>query len=537
MTTSTKSISDSQLLTLPSELLEHVVVALAIIHPTSIAELSKTCQKLHSLIYNPDDSHLWREILLTTFDDPRAAIHQSELLRGVKNSFDWCKEFQNRIHIAGLSARRFCSKSGTHGWDVSQSTEIILRTLLSTIETTHPIAVGAGVSYHSESYSSTSSTSFIDYPTWPPLFIVLSQFDRGINGDGYTMHDLPNSHGYGTLNTSWLDEILRYGLSATLTSKLVDNPSVLGLSKTETLVVGQERDKLAEDQLLFKLISLTGFIPIKRPQLESTPETHVTGHTPDLISADTEVAHQDVSPFATGDVLLTTSLTPPNQSQDIEKQYASSRLKARRVVYNMRYLKSDRYWGPFMRPNSQGYTRPPESSSRGLLRTDDDDTGLGSPNNDDEEVREFDSLSVEVDTDTDSDVDESAVIDDVVFDLFGGHAGPSESAPKQLPAPENLIPDWNWIASARIVVENNLHELFQRSPTEEASNTEMLNRQLLLRLGKALKKTAGLRMGGAPGYWANASAETVVDGGRRGKKSSKGELDGWDWAGVEGVWR
>lgn len=57
---------------LPSELVEDVLVSCAANrHPVSIAALAQTCRQFRTLIYDTADSHLWRSLFLTTFDDPR----------------------------------------------------------------------------------------------------------------------------------------------------------------------------------------------------------------------------------------------------------------------------------------------------------------------------------------------------------------------------------------------------------------------------------------------------------------------------------
>ena len=75
----------THLLALPSEILEIVVVSCASEHPQSIAALALTCRRLRTLIYDTTDSHLWRNLFLTTFDDPR--LSQSDALGKRRSSF------------------------------------------------------------------------------------------------------------------------------------------------------------------------------------------------------------------------------------------------------------------------------------------------------------------------------------------------------------------------------------------------------------------------------------------------------------------
>lgn len=62
------------LLTIPVEIIEYILTLLAADgEPSAIAALAATCHLLHNMVYGPPDSHLWRGIYLTTFDDPRPA--------------------------------------------------------------------------------------------------------------------------------------------------------------------------------------------------------------------------------------------------------------------------------------------------------------------------------------------------------------------------------------------------------------------------------------------------------------------------------
>jgi len=62
------------LLTIPMEIIEYILTLLAADgEPLAIAALATTCRLLYKMVYESSDSHLWREIFLTTFDDPRPA--------------------------------------------------------------------------------------------------------------------------------------------------------------------------------------------------------------------------------------------------------------------------------------------------------------------------------------------------------------------------------------------------------------------------------------------------------------------------------
>jgi len=60
------------LLTIPVEIMEYILTLLAADgEPHAIAALAAACSLLYNMVYKSPDSHLWREVFLTTFDDPR----------------------------------------------------------------------------------------------------------------------------------------------------------------------------------------------------------------------------------------------------------------------------------------------------------------------------------------------------------------------------------------------------------------------------------------------------------------------------------
>ncbi|OBZ73030.1 hypothetical protein A0H81_07264 [Grifola frondosa] len=86
---------------LPTEVSENILVcAAADGYPTTISAVGQTCRQLRELIYNPSDTHLWREVFLTTFDDPR----DCQFLKF--DHFDWGAEFRIRIW-----AKTICSET------------------------------------------------------------------------------------------------------------------------------------------------------------------------------------------------------------------------------------------------------------------------------------------------------------------------------------------------------------------------------------------------------------------------------------------
>src|SRR6202044_3260605 len=73
--------------------------------PSTLAAITQTCKSLYSLVYNPTDHHLWREIFLAVFDDPRPALMHLTALHGEQPAFDWEEEFKSRMRAAQVAHR------------------------------------------------------------------------------------------------------------------------------------------------------------------------------------------------------------------------------------------------------------------------------------------------------------------------------------------------------------------------------------------------------------------------------------------------
>ncbi|TFK57552.1 hypothetical protein OE88DRAFT_1651340 [Heliocybe sulcata] len=85
---------------MPPEVTEHT---LAFCHPRDVAIFSKTCRGARDLIYRSPDQHLWRELLLAHFDDPRKAVAFRQSKDAI-SKYDWKDQLQRRI---GAESVRF----------------------------------------------------------------------------------------------------------------------------------------------------------------------------------------------------------------------------------------------------------------------------------------------------------------------------------------------------------------------------------------------------------------------------------------------
>ena len=90
----------ASIIALPAELIEHILILTALSgFPTAIAALARTCSAFAALIYHSPDHHLWREVFLATFDDPR------RLPTSLPDPFDWGAQYRARVWAAALLKR------------------------------------------------------------------------------------------------------------------------------------------------------------------------------------------------------------------------------------------------------------------------------------------------------------------------------------------------------------------------------------------------------------------------------------------------
>lgn len=172
------------------------------------------------------------------------------------------------------------------------------------------------------------------------------------------------------------------------------------------------------------------------------------------------------------------------------------RSNARRRVYNMRYPRAVRGWGPFL---------PYCEESPYVF----DDIG-----EQDEGVEEMDSDDGEQGS---GHGEEDGIVDVV------------ERASAAFKIPSHLLtPDWAFLASARIVIDANMRE----------NGWEGLD---------GISELDAVRIGRWPAERKvqESGNECMVGEGEKakmprrnmGRKPTASGIEGWDWAGVEGIWR
>jgi F-box-like len=545
----------SPIFTLPPELLQHIIVVVAA--PSTIAALTQTCKFFYSLVYNPTDHHLWRQIFLTVFDDPRPVLEHLTTLRGEQPPFVWEEEFKSRMRAAQVVHRSNHPPASSSSDVDMQST---LRTLLSILETSLPFAWTTTVAFGPLPTPTPSIPP--KYPTFPPLILLSSSFCNDSNKAQFSCV-------FESSSSLWLEELLRDGFPRVLTRRLLASPDLLGGDDITTggggdsseVSVEQEWKEWTESEearLFYKLVVHTGFIPV--PTQEAPPRTNAL----DDPASDDGNTYFTPSPTSSGSIDDLSPPTPPLPSSEIpprvgdpstDAQFASARRMARRTVYDLRFLKPERMFGPFL----------PSSSS--LLPLD----GLQKKTRVDGDGDDGDYVYPGIDSDGDN--TESLTDDEEDISLINliSPPNPSPPSPSHTPTPHTLKPDWSWLAAARITVEANLRDMLKLTSAIDASTTTSTSittssstaaagagGDTSLDVGNALRRLEGVRMGGAPGFWDGWGVGGGADGGGEGeggvgvdgKGKSKAvaeevveegmyeeRSDGWDWAGVAGIWK
>ncbi|KIM79242.1 hypothetical protein PILCRDRAFT_560526 [Piloderma croceum F 1598] len=558
--------SSPVIFTLPQELLQHIIIVSAFgAPPSTIAAITETCKFFYSLVYNSTDHHLWREIFLAIFDDPRPLLGYLTTLRGKQTAFDWEKEFKSRMRAAQvvyrsnhasyniyLNTQRPTTRSITFQMSLNRSSEMqsTLHTLLSVLETCLPFAWTTTVAFGP--LPSLGPEIPAKYPSFPPLIILLSSSICNASDKAQF------SRVFESTSAQWLEDVLRDGFPRVLTRKLLASPSLLEAPHGDDTMSGgvdsseasaeqelKEWTKSEEARLFYKLVAHTGFIPVRKPSrdVEASQTSGVGDDDPRNNQAsddgDTFFTPNSSTPASSVQITPLTPPAMPRGDASVDAQFASARRMARRTVYDLRFLKPERMFGPFlpsppdeMADKQDGPTQKKRHGSQA-----DSDDGSDDPDY--------------VYPGTDSDEDDTESVNDDGEDLFPliNLISPQDtgaaSADTRLPSPHTLIPDWIWLAGARIIVEANLRDMLRLTSAVDADLHD--SDPSLDDVANALRRMEGLRMGGAPGFWdgwtagsrvaVHANGEIDVKGKTKATEASEGSDQGWDWAGAAGTWK
>lgn len=482
------------MLQLPPELKEAIVIQTAAGgFPTGISCLARTCRDFRTLIYSPVDQRLWREIFLTTFDDPR------ELYFVDSSEFDWGHEFRRRVsaesffkshsvHTAVILSLLPVSSSFYHHKTTGVGMRMIsgkhearcleeLRTLLSVIKTTAPCDLKYGSSFTTNDRLGTQMPHRAQ-----PLVHTLNYIS--VNTPEFAVRT-DRTSAEPSRNISWLQGTLKQGLPLALVHKFA----------------GYERDsdwdKSPEAQALGELVCCTGLIPARE--------------LPEVFARDSHRVSASSS-----DEDINTPVRKSSLDMTADGQATRARYRAREIVYNLSYLTRRRHWGPYL-----PVFLPPDETSMSQYA----------------QASNVDSVSdVAVDnSETDSEVDPDFIPseDDILTPPETDNAAETEGMIQRrrrmraLPTPKQLVPDWTWLAAARIIVEANLREIKTTGVDEFITWNIWRERAWVLPEHDRKRKTG----------FSGQSEEGVGQESEPAKQDSEDEVPGWDWAGVEGFWR
>jgi len=359
----------------------------------------------------------------------------------------------------------------------------------------------------------------------PPLAVILA-----------TSLANPNEPG---LNSTWLSRILSStGFPPTVIGKFIADPFKAeseGLSE----MYRESWDHSENGMAFFKLMFYAGLHPSPKPEIS-------------------------------GYILRSKT----HDEQEI-KALAISKYR----VYNMRYLTARRHWGPFRLyadanfPAPTDIEPPPPTETRATAHIHHQHLSallIAEDLSEDEEDEDYElnsdaSSSAEIINEQTS----LALLEDFPLDGQDGHPGSSGMPPLFPDKPHLVLPDYRFLAYARVIAEDKLVELFRkitdRVPTfpglhdindfqralavslgVDPAEAGRMERTLLDDLGRKLPNSLRSldlsRMGSAPGFWKsgwgkNSFLSDLQEPDEVQEKSKEfDEVEGWDWAGIGGHW-
>ena len=236
-----------------------------------------------------------------------------------------------------------------------------------------------------------------------------------------------------------------------------------------------------EGQAMYRLLCATGWLP--RAQYASTAD----------VEALAAMGPRDVERW-----------------RDERVERVDARNNARRRVYNMRYPRAARGWGPFL-PYCEELPYAADELDEGDEEMDSSDGEWYDGEQGDEHG--------------DKEEDERGEEDG----LGGVEEGIVKRASAAFRIPSHLLtPDWAFLASVRIVVEANMRE----NGWEGLNGVSELD---AVRIGRWPPEREGQELG--DGYMTGEGEKVKVPRRDMGRKPTADSVEGWDWAGVEGLWR
>ncbi|KZT64676.1 hypothetical protein DAEQUDRAFT_769469 [Daedalea quercina L-15889] len=529
------SPSPASILALPAELTEHVLILTA--HagfPTAIAALARSCRPFAALVYHSPDAHLWREVFLSTFDDPRLSP---------SSPFDWGTAFRARIWAANFLNRGHTHPASSRDDDDGGPIDKYARALDTLVDVArsalpYPPTICAlpcpnpAIIAANTVPGSAPQPGFPSYPIFPPS-----------PDSSHPSCSLTRS---ASRNVRWLDAVVARGLPPDLARRL-------SAKKWDGGIMGEALDDREKNlmQALGRVVAFTGFRPARglaTPTSGSSSDASVRSASDNDNDDDDEgsAAYDESSSSASEEEeendksLGSPGMTPARLAAEtfvagasvvaglafdasVSAQARRARRLARMRVYNLRFLSPARAWGPFHLVDAAAMDAAPDP--KGKSRAPAPDTE--------------DELPCADTCDVGSDDEESDWAP-----LPEHHSSRAQPQPPlRLPPPAALAPDWAFLAAVRVVVEANLREAVGASELAGLTALDGL---------RAASAPIDLSGGGDTGAVRSIPAPPAPFQGDRTRATGKGRDDfggpadssgvppsgdGWDWAGVTGIWR
>ncbi|KAG2010019.1 hypothetical protein CC2G_012878 [Coprinopsis cinerea AmutBmut pab1-1] len=113
-----------ELLDLPRELVEEI---LTFCHPLDVARVAQANRFLRSLVYDSEDSAIWRQLYLAQpLDDPRECI---DITGQKKLSVDWKVELQRFVRAQSVVAKKSLGRQGELGEILNTLVNLVMNTI------------------------------------------------------------------------------------------------------------------------------------------------------------------------------------------------------------------------------------------------------------------------------------------------------------------------------------------------------------------------------------------------------------------------
>ncbi|KAF8830184.1 hypothetical protein HHX47_DHR2000655 [Lentinula edodes] len=571
--------SHTNIFSLPLEVTEQILVECAFYGlPEAIASFSQTCRMYFDLVYGDTDSHLWREIYLTTFDDPRPRLNilrrptASDPAEG--RNYEWMNEYQLRIRAGKLV----------------RGTTVDPRTLASSL-------------------NALSSTAISLPPQLPDLI------------------ESPPTRDSASI--AWLKRVLSQGIPPALVRRLTFRKSDHVLSIPERNIMHPGWERSSAGRAFYKLFFLIGLDAVstsghadeeERYNLRSRTreiEESTATEAKQRALARTVARHRVYNlPYLSADrcwgPFLRAQSPPPPPDNDDDDHLVSGISSSFKNVDGKEQEEPENSTAmlPVEGPNHR-HRRTFESSTQdhndNLVQVDMSSIRAILANFDEHDLQFLDEdedadpdyvpgvnqYHSESDTEehSESEFEQDATSEISFFDDDGNDGNffaPTSGSPQIFPSrPDLVYPDWAFLSAARLVITENLRERYGSNipmwPWFTTTAAVEATREILLRMGVPLPpesnndgdgdeededendskaETGGcnaendsrsgfeaLRMGSAPAFWTCRGAKEGWTGIKAEEQEQEQEMstpwkkdkdvefvDGWDWAGAEGRW-